>query len=79
MQQVQKWKDEIKSVMPEAPIMLTLTKNDLAEFLDEPITKEQLNEAKRQHGLQAVAITCSKELRDHNVHEAFEKLIQTGF
>ena len=51
MQQVQKWKDEIKSVMPEAPIMLTLTKNDLAEFLDEPITKEQLNEAKRQHGL----------------------------
>ena len=59
--------------------MLTLTKNDLAEFLEDSITKEQINQAKRQHGLQAIAITSSKEFEDHNVHKAFEKLIQTGY
>ena len=79
LQNVKKWKDEIKSVVPEAPIMLTLTKNDLAEFLEDSITKEQINQAKRQHGLQAIAITSSKEFEDHNVHKAFEKLIQTGY
>ena len=59
--------------------MLTLTKNDLAEFIDDSITREQIIQAKKQHGLQAVAITSSKEWEDNNVHRAFEKLMQTGY
>ena len=59
--------------------MLTLTKNDLAEYLDDPITEEHLNEAMRENGLQAMAITSSKEFEDMNVHKAFEKLIQAGY
>ena len=58
--------------------MLTLTKNDLAEFIDDSITREQINQAKRQHGLQAVAITSSKEWEDFNVHKAFVKTIETA-
>ena len=37
---VEKWKNEIRETVQSAPIILVLTKKDLAEMVDDPITKD---------------------------------------
>ena len=37
---IQKWKTEINQTIPEVPIVLVLTKKDLEEFADDPVTDE---------------------------------------
>ena len=42
-----KWKNEIKNVEPEKPIMLILTKIDLRDDIEDAITLEQAKEQKK--------------------------------
>ena len=37
---VPRWTNEIRTIRPNAPIMLVLTKSDLESFLDNPVTIE---------------------------------------
>ena len=41
---VEKWASEIRTVCPNAPIVLVLTKKDLIEYVDEPVTKTMVEE-----------------------------------
>ena len=75
---IQKWKTEINSTVQSVPIILVLTKKDLAEFSDDPVTDEELKEAKKKFGLTGVKQTSSKEWEDFNVHKAFVFAIAAG-
>ena len=63
-----RWASEIRQIVPKAPILVCLTKKDLLEFVDDPVTEEMIQETKEQNGFQGFALTSSKEWEDFNVH-----------
>ena len=76
---IDKWKAEIATVEPEKPLMLVLTKSDLMEYHDDPVTYEEVKTAKEEKGMQGCCQTSSKAWEDHNVHKAFVRTIATGY
>lgn len=59
--------------------MLILTKKDLAEYVDDPVTYDMIKEQKLTQGLQGCSQTSSKEWEDFNVHKAFNQAISTAY
>ena len=45
---MEKWEQEIRTVMPEAPIIIALTKKDLIQFLEDPVTKPMVQAKKNE-------------------------------
>ena len=76
---IPKWQAEIAEVMPDRPQMLVLTKSDLLEYTDDPVTYEEIKTAKEERGMQGCCQTSSKVWEDHNVHKAFVRTIATGY
>ena len=60
-------------------MMLVLTKSDLADLIEDPITYNQIKKAKEDHGLQGYCQTSSKVWQNFNVHKAFVRTICTGY
>lgn len=58
---VQRWRNEIEMIEQEKPIILILTKSDLAEGIDEPVTFEEVEEKFHEDGFQGAYKTSSKE------------------
>ena len=59
------------AVEKEKPIYLILTKSDLSEQAEEPVTYEELKAKKTEYGLAGTFKTSSKVWDDFNVHKAF--------
>ena len=78
---VNKWTTEIRSVCPNAPIMIVLTKGDLVEYLDEHkrVTLDMVKQQVTKESCQGSSQTSSKEWEDFNVHRAFVQAIGTGY
>ena len=74
-----KWANEIRQVVPDASILICLTKKDLIEYVDSPITKEMIVESKDKNGFQGSALTSSKEWDDFNVHKMFTLAVSIGY
>ena len=55
-----------------------MTKSDLAELSEEPITVPALKQKSIENGFQGYSKTSSKEWEDHNVHKAFTKALATA-
>ena len=56
-----------------------LTKSDLIESLDEPITLEDLADKSKLDNYQGAMATSSKEWQDFNVHKTFNKMLQAAY
>ena len=56
-----------------------MTKSDLAEALDDPVTIEDVDEKKEELSLQLSAATSSKEWEDFNVHKAFTRTLTFAY
>ena len=56
-----------------------MTKQDLADQIDNAVTMEEIYEAQEQHSLQISAGTSSKEWEDFNVHKAFTKTLTFAY
>ena len=78
LENVMKWRTEIRQVCPDAPIILVGTKADLRGNL-ETVTGQDLKQKSEDMGLQASCETSAKDWQDHNVNKAFLKAIRTGF
>ena len=76
---VEKWQLEIQEVDSDQPIFLILTKKDLIEELDDPVTIKMLKEKSSSKGLQGAMGTSSKVWEDFNVHTAFNKTLATAY
>ena len=76
---VARWANEIRQVVPKAPIVICLTKKDLQEYVDEPVTEAMIEQKKAEQGFQGHAFTSSKEWEDFNVHRMFQQAIATGY
>ena len=70
---VQKWILEIRSVVPNKPIVLILTKKDLED--ENKFTEEDLEKIKIENKLQQVCSTSSKD-DQNSVLEAFDESIR---
>ena len=75
---ITKWKAEVQDVESSKPILLIMTKSDLAELSEEPITVPALKQKSIENGFQGYSKTSSKEWEDHNVHKAFTKALATA-
>ena len=69
---VGRWATEIRQVVPNAPIVICLTKKDLHDYVDEPVTEDMIKRKKEEQGFQGFAFTSSKEWEDFNVHRMFQ-------
>ena len=78
LESIDKWRNEIQQVERQKPIMLILTKKDLIEIHDNPVTFDEVK-AKSKVGYQGCSATSSKEWNDFNVHKAFNKVLQTAY
>ena len=58
---VQRWRVEIRQVCKETPIILVGTKTDLRSSTANPITRQMLQNKCDEMGLQAIVETSSKE------------------
>ena len=78
---VDKWRNEIQEVEPSKPVMLILTKSDMADIVDEDklVTFESLTTKSQTGGFQGACQTSSKEWEDFNVHKAFNKTLITAY
>ena len=76
---VDKWRNEIHLIEQQKPILLVLTKSDLIESLDEPVTLEDLADKSKTDNFQGEMATSSKEWHDFNVHKAFNKVLQAAY
>ena len=47
---IERWRNEIIEVESDKPIMLILTKSDLQDIMNDPVTIEQLEEESDQKG-----------------------------
>ena len=45
---VEKWEQEIRTVIPDAPIIIALTKKDLLQYLENPVTKAMVQAKKNE-------------------------------
>ncbi len=43
---IPQWQNEIAMTEPQKPVMLVLTKSDLVDYVDEPVTYEEIKQAK---------------------------------
>lgn len=76
---VQRWKTEIRQVCKETPIILIGTKSDLRAVTANPITERDLQSKAEEMGLQATCETSSKVWQDHNINKAFHSAIRLGY
>ena len=58
---IDRWRNEIEEVESQKPILLILTKSDLEEEIDEPVTLENLVDKSRIDSYQGAMATSSKE------------------
>ena len=56
-----------------------MTKSDLAEALDDPVTLDDVDSKKDELSLQLSAATSSKEWEDFNVHKAFTRTLTFAY
>ena len=56
-----------------------MTKSDLADLADDPVTIEQMQGKKDDIGATLTAETSSKEWEDFNVHKAFNKTLTSAY
>jgi hypothetical protein len=56
-----------------------MTKSDLVEFVDDPVTEDDVSAKKEECGFQGYALTSSKEWEDFNVHKMFQQAIAVGY
>ena len=68
---VAKWKTEIRQVCPDTPIILIGTKSDMMNVVANSITANDLQRKSDSEGLQGFCLTSSKAWQDHNVNKAF--------
>ena len=80
LENIPKWKAELRSVEQEVPIILVTTKKDLRDVLgkDASISNEKMKKAKKEFGLMGLHDTSSKVWQDFNVHKAFNKSIKAA-
>ena len=78
-QNVKRWVSEIKQAQPDAPIALILTKRDLVEIVEDPVTIDQLQEQGKKLGCEIIKETSSKEYSDFNVMFTFSECLTTAF
>ena len=78
-QNVKRWVSEIKQAKPDAPIALILTKRDLVEIVEDPVTIDQLQEQGKKLGCEIIKETSSKEYSDFNVMFTFSECLTTAF
>ena len=76
---VKRWVSEIKQARPDAPIALILTKRDLAEIVEDPVTIDQLKEQGKEFGCEIIKETSSKEYSDFNVMYTFDECLMSAF
>ena len=69
----------MRTVCPDTPIILSLTKSDLVEYIDEPVTEEDVSAKNEECAFQGYALTSSKEWEDVNVHKLFQQAIAVGY
>ena len=80
MERIKGFKAEIKTVNPNAPILLVATKFDMRDGAEEPISKQELEQMRLDHGFQGYVETSSKEWRtNQNVREAFAQAIRLSY
>ena len=76
---VKRWVSEIKQARPDAPIALILTKRDLIEIVEDPVTIDQLEVKGKEFGCEIIKETSSKEYSDFNVMYTFDECLTTAF
>ena len=76
---VARWKAEIQEIEPSRPIAIILTKSDLEDQVEDPVTMDDINEAKNDYKLQISAATSSKEWENFNVHKAFNRTLTFAY
>ena len=74
-----KWKLEIMEVEINKPILLILTKRDLADLTEDPVKIAELRQVSKDEGCQGAMSTSSKAWEDFNVHTAFNKALKTAY
>ena len=76
---IPKWKAEIREVELKVPIVLLATKKDLRGIRPEDaVTSQEFKAAKKANALMGMFETTAKEWQDRNVHKAFEKSIKVA-
>ena len=77
---ISKWKNELRAVEQDVPIIMLSTKKDLRDHLKagETISSDEMKKAKKENGLIGLHDTTSKEWKDFNVHKAFNKSIKAA-
>ena len=76
---IEKWRAEIQAVETSKPIILILTKSDLAVNATDPVTEEELVDYQKEQNYQGASSTSSREWEDFNVHKAFNKTLTTAY
>ena len=80
MERVNDFKNEIRTVVQNAPIILVATKYDTRADDANAITLQEFEQARLQHGLQSTAETSSKMfMENQNVRQAFAKAIRLAY
>ena len=79
LDRITEWKAEIMAVEKQKPIYLILTKSDLTEQAEEPVTMEEIRAKKTEYGLAGSFKTSSKEWDDFNVHKAFTGVLYGAY
>ena len=80
MERIRGFKAEIKTVNPNAPILLVATKFDTREGAQNPISKQELEQLRLDHGFQGYVETSSRDWRvGQNVREAFAQAIRLSY
>ena len=72
-----KWKTEIRGIEQDSPIVLVITKIDLRqEMPDKAISIKEIKAATKKHRLIKYFETTAKNVDDFNVHKCFNKAIK---
>ena len=80
LERVNQFKAEIKTVNPNAPILLVATKYDTRDGAENAITRQEFEQVRLDHGLQGMVETSSKMfMQNKNVHEAFARAIRLSY
>ena len=76
---IEKFKNEVRTVCAKTPILLFGTKTDLRADDRDAITHDELEQAWREFKLQGMREVSSKNFQDRNISTAFNRAFLTAF